>query len=190
MIDAVWQKLQSLRLYRIDGGAPLRYWGVGCSEDYQNVGDLLKHRNGPCGAWARFAKDILAVLGIESDIKTFKRGPYNGYNDLNEPVVITLYLDSVTINGVNHSSLSDYRIYQRATDYQGFATPPSIGFSDHAINKINNKYYDVTCGSGPYDSLTDYLQANICLAYYENGVWKYISGNNLTSGSFIVPGGE
>ena len=49
---------------------------------------------------------------------------------------------------------------QEATSYQGGSGshPENAFFPDHVINMYNNKYYDVTCGWGPYNTLDDYLE--------------------------------
>ncbi len=88
----------------------------------------------------------------------------------------------------NDNGYHDYDavgLKQNGTKFQGGGDPDLADFSDHVINKYNNKLYDVTCGKGGYDDSQSgflrYLRENCCITVDDQTV---CSGNDLELGYF------
>ncbi len=77
------------------------------------------------------------------------------------PALVRLCMGSVYARGhgewlqVDPTHCVRYFLKQ-TSPFQG-GSIPNYNYGDHVINICNNKYYDVTTGSGPYQSVQEYL---------------------------------
>ncbi len=178
IIDAIWEKIRLLRVVREDGGDAFKYWGP-FSRTY-NVADamsLIQYRDGRCPAWADLVNQLFLIQGVASESISVKPKEYSGYNDQNEYVEIS----SGEYTLPSNDRVPVY-IGQTSTDYQG-GTELINPFTLHVINRINNNYYDASCGSLPCSTKTEFVQKNLRLVYYDPGV-KTISGAKLSEECF------
>ncbi len=171
IIDAIWTKLQTLRVIREDGGLPFKYWGdISRSININNTESLIAYRDGRCNAWADFVKDLFKIQGITVKKISFCADYYEGDNDQNEYIIIYHghYMTDISVS-----------VFQSATSFQGGIS--SAGpFNMHYINEINGKFYDATCGRGPYNTKTEYLRNNIKMYYdISDQEHRTVSGDKL-----------
>jgi hypothetical protein len=100
---------------------------------------LILHGNGRCGAWMRLYHDLVGVQGIAVN----KRGV------------------------APDSPRTALRVYASKKG-QGNVTPVARSFTDHAIDRYDNEYYDPSYGTGPYSTLKAWEDASI-EEYWDQG---------------------
>ena len=152
ILQAMWEKVQTLRLTREDGGAAFKYWGPEASIDvlypfyqwYFYCDGVIGHRDGRCGGWAHFFEQLCAIQGIDNisefDFYALGRGQW-------------------FVTGPTHK---ERYVLTQKSPFQGGNLPNGV-YSDHVINVYNNVFYDVTTGSGPYSSFQEYLLSCITI---------------------------
>lgn len=175
VFNAIWNKFKTLSINRIDGAGPIKYWG-----DYAGlVNDtpgMLYRLDGRCGTWAEFFKDTMKIQGI-NNVGTsqfyisgrIRKVDSNG-----------IYYWEKIVNGVAWK----VELKQEGTSFQGGGVPNAAHFADHVINVYDGKYYDVTCGVGPYDSLDLYIQANAYIKWIPINLGTEYEDHDLTIADF------
>ncbi|MBQ9358422.1 MAG: hypothetical protein IJT95_02635, partial [Abditibacteriota bacterium] len=132
VFNRICNKFATLDIKRIDSDDPITYWGNNASLT-NSIDDMLYWLTGRCGPWSKFFVKTCELQGISVG-----------------EVIITPSFPAVAL-------------VQTAPKYQGdiILNTNDSTFQDHVINKYNNKYFDVTSGAGPYDSIEDYLVDNL-----------------------------
>ncbi|MBR4748709.1 MAG: hypothetical protein IK083_03935 [Abditibacteriota bacterium] len=152
IFSRIFGKYATLDIRRIDGGAPITYWKNG-ADNTNSTGDVLQTRNGRCGTWAEMFNKTLSLQGVTGGTQSFalKRNLW-----VNFPYAY----NGCALYGYFNGEYYGIQLLQEATAYQGGSDshPELANFIDHEINTYSGKYYDVTCGWGPYDSLNDYFE--------------------------------
>ncbi|MBQ9358342.1 MAG: hypothetical protein IJT95_02225, partial [Abditibacteriota bacterium] len=149
----IFSKFATRDIHRIDSPNAITYWGPGASNTL-TISDMLANQTGRCGNWSEFFIETCALQGVSVGQKAFYANQ----------------LDDIFF----------YALYQLGS-FQGDSNPHTALFKDHVINTFGGKYYDVTNGSGPYDSLEAYLVNNIQIEKH------LIRGHNIFGLPIIDP---
>jgi len=154
-----------------------------CGESFDTE-RILATRVGRCGAWARFLRDTLALQGIASEVKAvddralfkeFPKGPPGA------DVMLVKSWDFAKPTGdapfryvtevkVPDKGAAKFGAKEEVKDKDGLAgqgiaavtNPPGwFRVGDHAIVVYNNKIWDPSYGTGPFNTIRDWAKASL-----------------------------
>lgn len=165
VVNSIYSDFKDQDVRKVDSGSPLVYWsrinpapeiGRACWETW----GLLKWGNGRCGAFANFFKDLLMVHGVSSStttivpdatfinsmkkkiVKYIERNK-SIYGKIDEYEIKENYLILVKKWNLPRADTIAYKL--SGVGAQG-NPEPQAHFTNHAVVKYNNVYYDPSYG--------------------------------------------
>jgi len=171
IVDKIYEEFKDRKVLRIETKKAMTYWSNinPAPEPFcWSTSGLLKYGDGRCGAWADFFKDMIKVQGIFNINKVYVEPPMisniqqlrldikNYLGEGKYEVVPIFYVKNWDLSSLNPFNPID----KSGIPGQGNNDPKS-DFTNHAIVEFNNKYYDPSYGSGPFDSRIDWEDSSI-----------------------------
>lgn len=187
IIAGIWSDFTDREVNRVDGGLTLAYY-----RDYTgtvtSTRELIKTRDGQCGAWCSLFVDMLKVHGIDNvkEGRTIRCPSGEGFLVKNWDFSVTpsgtlphpYEIEGLQISSGGYSWTSSDLTDLTGAPGQGRNNPKSF-FYNHFIVQIGSNYYDPSYGK--MHTTVDAMDGEMDGFYRETGL-QFLARKNLTTG--------